>query len=599
MAPEVYSGKLYGATVDLYSLGLVMHRLLNNKKLPFISASSKSLSQTERDEALGKRMTGVQIPEPANASPGLSKVILKACEFNAKNRYKTASEMRVALETYKNQAAIKPLNIRKRLIHLIQPYISSTSVSKGEVSRPPFFVSNAENIGNNFEGMIRVSDQWLTNSNGVAKLTPNDSFDPSYIFRFELRLDGTYRVISKKDGKCLDVNGGTSNQGCKVQFYASNDSDAQRIRFENFKEGYAIGVKCSPNNVIDAGGEQGNFGDGTRLWMWGRNDSGPQWFQIFRDETRSFNGKQIVIKSVAANKYVTVWDDTARSAFACMGEYSKSNGSGLLTVKVADDGWAGLFSSCAGKYLTTNINKNEAPLEAAATSMQSWEVYKFYKSWDVYYLKSQANGKWVSAVLNQSNVPLKARSDYPDFWEKCKIEEPVKGIAEGTYRIINGSGRSLSVLTGSNTANLTEEDANDQEYEVEVLKESDQVYIELNHVPTRGYRDGIIEGSVLSNEGFDTSTLAIITVIETDEGLYFPKPSMDNPITKIRNNQFTSRFYTDQETDFQVPSILLFVVDKSYTPDMQIKAGQDWALSQVTIDAFKAVSMAAIKINRF
>ncbi|MDR1642284.1 MAG: protein kinase, partial [Clostridiales bacterium] len=114
MAPEVYSGKQYGATVDLYSLGLVMHRLLNNKKLPFISASSTSLSQTERDEALGKRMTGVQIPAPANASPGLSKVILKACEFNAKNRFKTASEMRIALETYKNQAAVRPLNIRQK-----------------------------------------------------------------------------------------------------------------------------------------------------------------------------------------------------------------------------------------------------------------------------------------------------------------------------------------------------------------------------------------------------------------------------------------------------------------------------------------------------
>ncbi|MDR1642287.1 MAG: RICIN domain-containing protein [Clostridiales bacterium] len=397
--------------------------------------------------------------------------------------------------------------------------ISNLSKFLWGVLRPPFYVSNAENIGNNFEGMIRVSDQWLTNSNGVAKLTPNDSFDLSYTFRFELRPDGTYKVTSKKDGKCLGVYGGTSNEGGKLGFYASDDSDAQRIRFENFKEGYAIGVQCSPNNVIDAGGVQGNFGDGSRLWMWGRNDTPPQWFQIFRDETRSFNGKQIVIKSVAANKYLSVWDDVLRSLYARVNNYDTAVGSWeILTAKVADDGWAGLFSSCAGKYLTTNINKNEAPLEAAATSMQSWEVYKIYKSWDVYYLKSQANGKWVTAVLDQSNVPLKARSDYPGFWEKFKIEEPVKGLAEGTYRIINGSGRSLSVLTGSNTANpkstdnvcLYDYDSRDPAQRWTLRRVGDNLFeiqTPNNNVILNPYSDYPKHGTkvnVYGNEGSDT-----------------------------------------------------------------------------------------------
>jgi TPR repeat protein/serine/threonine protein kinase len=102
MAPEVYAEKKYGATVDLYSLGLVMHRLLNNKKLPFISANSASLSQTERDGALGKRMSGDQVPPPEFASQELSKVILKACDYNPENRFKTASEMKQALMSYKN-----------------------------------------------------------------------------------------------------------------------------------------------------------------------------------------------------------------------------------------------------------------------------------------------------------------------------------------------------------------------------------------------------------------------------------------------------------------------------------------------------------------
>ena len=35
MAPEVYKGEKYGATCDIYSLGLVMYRLLNKNRLPF------------------------------------------------------------------------------------------------------------------------------------------------------------------------------------------------------------------------------------------------------------------------------------------------------------------------------------------------------------------------------------------------------------------------------------------------------------------------------------------------------------------------------------------------------------------------------------
>jgi hypothetical protein len=263
------------------------------------------------------------------------------------------------------------------------------------------------------------------------------------------------------------------------------------------------------------GGDQGNFSDGTRLWMWERNDSGAQWFQIFRDETRSFNGKKIVIKSVAVNKYMSVGNDAARSACARVDQYNASDGSReTVTVKVANDGWAGLYSQSESKYVTVNKNKNEAPLETAATSMQSWEAYKIYKSWDVFYLKAQANGKWVTAVLDQSNVPLKARSDYPGFWEKFKIEEPVSGIAEGTYRIIDGSGRSLSVLTGSNSANpnvcLYDFDPKDPAERwtfrrvgdniFEILTPDNNVILNAGH----GYPSHGTNVNVYGNEGSDT-----------------------------------------------------------------------------------------------
>ena len=48
MAPEVYKGEKYGATCDIYSLGLVMYRLLNGGRLPFLPHRSRSDLRTGR-----------------------------------------------------------------------------------------------------------------------------------------------------------------------------------------------------------------------------------------------------------------------------------------------------------------------------------------------------------------------------------------------------------------------------------------------------------------------------------------------------------------------------------------------------------------------
>lgn len=54
MAPEVYLGRPYGATVDLYSLGLVLYRLMNGKRLPFYPAAPKPMGANETDGPKGK-----------------------------------------------------------------------------------------------------------------------------------------------------------------------------------------------------------------------------------------------------------------------------------------------------------------------------------------------------------------------------------------------------------------------------------------------------------------------------------------------------------------------------------------------------------------
>lgn len=98
MAPEVYFGKSYGKTVDIYSLGLVLYRLTNRNSLPFYPLSANNLGYQEREAAINKRMQGAPIPAPRDASPLLSLVILKACQADPKLRFQSAEELKKALE---------------------------------------------------------------------------------------------------------------------------------------------------------------------------------------------------------------------------------------------------------------------------------------------------------------------------------------------------------------------------------------------------------------------------------------------------------------------------------------------------------------------
>ncbi len=95
MAPEVYLGKEYGASVDIYSLGIVMYKLLNNSLEPF--RTDRTYSEGER--AMELRMRGEkEIPLPANAEQALGEIIVKACAFKPEDRYREPQDMRKALE---------------------------------------------------------------------------------------------------------------------------------------------------------------------------------------------------------------------------------------------------------------------------------------------------------------------------------------------------------------------------------------------------------------------------------------------------------------------------------------------------------------------
>lgn len=98
MAPEVYKGEAYNATVDIYSLGIVMYRFMNYNRAPFLPPYPQPINFSDREAAMTRRISEEPMPAPACGGRELKRIILKACAYRPSARYQSPAEMRSDLE---------------------------------------------------------------------------------------------------------------------------------------------------------------------------------------------------------------------------------------------------------------------------------------------------------------------------------------------------------------------------------------------------------------------------------------------------------------------------------------------------------------------
>ena len=165
IAPEVYLGKgQYDATVDLYSLGIMLYKLLNKSRNPFLPSYPGTYNSDDEDVAFERRMKG-EIPElPYDATNHLGEVIVKAI-LNRNERYNSAKEFLAALQEAEVKLSEEEL---KKTVNQV-------------VSIPAASQSNKKESMNETIGMdsisTTVSGEKKTVSEGNLFETISDTFD--------------------------------------------------------------------------------------------------------------------------------------------------------------------------------------------------------------------------------------------------------------------------------------------------------------------------------------------------------------------------------------------------------------------------------------
>ena len=101
-APEIVHMEKYGQTADIYSLGIMLYWLLNDRKMPFVDAEKK-LTPGLKIDAMERRYRGEKLPAPMDGSDELKKIVLKACEYRSENRYASAQELYDALDEIESE----------------------------------------------------------------------------------------------------------------------------------------------------------------------------------------------------------------------------------------------------------------------------------------------------------------------------------------------------------------------------------------------------------------------------------------------------------------------------------------------------------------
>ena len=251
MSPEVFSGKKCDGRADLYSLSLVMYKLLNNNRFPFIDADKQIVKYSERQQAFERRIKGEAIPAIKGISDELNSAILKACSFKSIDRQKNIDEFRKQLESIgKVKKSGKKAKIAIAAAAAVVILVSSVAIAYN------VFNPDKPNTDQVEVSKPTIENEEITSVDGG--LTEHNSANGNYIIENE----GKYYRINKDGGELLNadaLNNAEKVLACSKNYCyfveknpANNTYNLYRYNFESGIKSDAIVSGSTIESVLTA-----------------------------------------------------------------------------------------------------------------------------------------------------------------------------------------------------------------------------------------------------------------------------------------------------------------------------------------------------------
>ncbi|WP_265444533.1 DUF5050 domain-containing protein [Acetivibrio straminisolvens] len=233
MAPEVYRGRPYDSRSDLYSLGIVIYKLLNHGRFPFMPPYPQELKYKDSEAALDKRLSGEALTPPLQAGEKLSQFILKMCAFDPDARYSSATEAKKAL-----YEILSEMSYEERSFWVISPSAADNTVMDTELmqnspSQHDVIMPQINNANMNDKNMDdECMDTVLLDVQNQPE-APKKTLDRTVsIFGSLLRREMVYNHTGNQSGNIL--NGGlVCTQGSWLYFSnAGSDFNIYKVKFD-------------------------------------------------------------------------------------------------------------------------------------------------------------------------------------------------------------------------------------------------------------------------------------------------------------------------------------------------------------------------------
>lgn len=244
-----------------------------------------------------------------------------------------------------------------------------------------------------------------------------ETYRDNQYWKFYRQYDGSYKIVSAKNDKCLDVANGSSDNGANIGVYENNDTDAQRWYIYKCGNGYQLKPKCS-DCVMEM--NAWNFYQGVNLVCGTKDNSDAEIFSINKrnfDELAetalnySDNNGSITFSwdtpKCASNYNLkiyngnSVWNGEAPiNIWNIQGNsYNIELGEGTFTAVLQTYNAIQDYHECKSLTFTTNVS-SYSPVKTVVSKGHIYELYDKLTSWETAKLVCENKGCHLATITS-------------------------------------------------------------------------------------------------------------------------------------------------------------------------------------------------------